>query len=43
MIELSAALRHWMSILIEQWRERRRLRRFARDLDRWIVEMGIED
>jgi len=33
----------WVIQRISQWQERRRLRRFGRDLDRWIVEMGIED
>lgn len=27
---------------LDRWQERRRLRRFARDLDGWIAEMGIE-
>jgi len=31
-----------LSDWVDQWRERRRLRRFGRDLDRWIAEMGLE-
>jgi len=35
-------LARWIDWLY-QWQERRRLRRFERDLDGWIAEMGIED
>ena len=29
--------------VLDHWRERRRLRRFSHDLDRWIAELGLSD